>query len=383
MTQEEIRQLAEKIASGQASDAELHAYNSLFNDMQVPADWDMAVHGDKNAVASQMLGKVNQAIDSSSVALPVSTRYRLLQLPRVAAAVLIVLAGIGGYFIIRSPSVPKKDVVKSQAERFKNNVQPGHGGALLTLSTGETIVLDSAGNGALANDGGTKIVKRNGSIAYLANNKNAQPVSNTVSTPIGRDYQLVLPDGSNVWLNAASSISFPTAFTGNTRRVRVSGEVYFEVKHNAGKPFIVEQNESLIEVLGTHFNVNAYGDQQPMATTLLEGSVKLSTGNINSLLQPGEQGRIDGQSIKLVNNVDTSSVIAWKNGFFDFHGIELTLLIKQLSRWYNIEVNNQVAGHELFYGRIPKNTTLIDVLTALELTGKVKFEIEGRKVKVW
>jgi len=193
-----------------------------------------------------------------------------------------------------------------------------------------------------------------------------------------------LPDGSRVWINAASSIRFPTAFTGNARRVEVNGEAYFEVAKNKSMPFMVKVNNAEVQVLGTHFNIMAYDEEDVVSTTLLEGSVKFVTGDKISILKPGQQSQLskDGQ-VKLVNDVDVDQVVAWKNGLFVFDNSELGTVMRQLSRWYDIDVVYRTRNVTTsFVGEVPRTSKLSDVLKVIELTSKMHFEVAGKKVIV-
>lgn len=206
---------------------------------------------------------------------------------------------------------------------------------------------------------------------------------NTISTPRGGQYQVVLADGSSVWLNSESFLRFPTDFMGKERRVEISGEAYFEIVKNKAMPFVVSINGAEVQVLGTHFNVKAYKDETLLKTTLLEGSVKFVAGHTTLTLKPGQQSQLkeDGD-VNVLSGVDVDKVVAWKNGYFDFDGEDLATITKQLSRWYDIEVIGTGKIDDRFYAEIPRNTKLSDVLHALELTGKVHFLIDGKKVMV-
>ena len=306
----------------------------------------------------------------------------------VAAAFFIVLIVGASYFLIFNNN--SKKIVKTAVsfkQNSKDDVAPGGNRATLTLGDGSTIVLDSAQNGTLTQQGNTKIIKiDNGQLAYKVAKSNAglEIEYNTVTTPRGGQYQLVLSDGSKVWLNAASSIRFPAIFTGSERNVEITGEAYFEVAHNAEMPFHVKVNDMDVQVVGTHFNINAYEDENVIKTTLLQGSVKVSEGNLNTLIIPGEQAGIEKTSnrIMLKAGVNLNEVVAWKNGFFYFEGLDFGTIARQLSRWYDVEVIYKRTIDDLFYAKIPRNTKLSVLLKALELTGKVHFEIEGKKVIV-
>jgi ferric-dicitrate binding protein FerR (iron transport regulator) len=189
-----------------------------------------------------------------------------------------------------------------------------------------------------------------------------------------------LPDGSLVWLNAGSSLHFPTAFVGKQRRVEVTGEAYFEVKKNVSMPFAVKVNNAEVQVLGTKFNVMAYKDETALKTTLFSGEVKFVFGDNNSIIKPGQQTQLSKNGrIKVLSGIDLDEVIAWKNGMFDFQGADLVTVTRQLSRWYGVELIFDKKNDDIFYAKIPMDTKLKDALKALELTGKVRFVMEGRR----
>lgn len=305
-----------------------------------------------------------------------------------AAAIFIVFLGGVSYFLIFNKTSNKiAGTVNLSQQNSKNDVAPGGNKAILTLGDGSTIVLDSAQNGILTQQGNTKVIKlNNGQLAYklTKSNEELEIEYNSVTTPRGGQYQLVLSDGSKVWLNSSSSIRFPAIFKGHERDVEITGEAYFEVAHNTEMPFHVKVNDMDVEVLGTHFNINAYEDENVIKTTLLKGSVKVSKENFSTLIVPGEQARIVKTSNKIMvkAGVDLDEVVAWKNGYFDFEGLDFENIAKQLSRWYDVEVIYKRTIDDLFYAKIPRNTKLSIALKALELTGKVHFEIEDKKIIV-
>ena len=252
---------------------------------------------------------------------------KLKKLPwlRYAAVVLLIIAGSGTYLLLQDKTPSKPATIasyKEQTKQIKRDLAPGGNKAVLTLGDGSTIVLDDAKNGALTQQGNTKVLKLNGKLTYdPAGTKNDEILYNTITTPRGGQYQIELPDGSQVWLNAVSSLRFPTAFAGKERRVEVTGEAYFEVAKNATMPFKVviatpAGNGTEIEALGTQFNIMAYNDEVAVRTTLLEGSVKINQDSKPVLLKPGQQARLQDKSLKIIENVDTEEVIAWKNGYF-------------------------------------------------------------------
>jgi len=301
-----------------------------------------------------------------------------------AAAVVILLATAITFFVNRFYNGHEHTLA---ADRFKNDVAPGTNKAILTLGNGQKIVLDSAATGELARQGQVKIIKvDSGALRYLSPAaSNAETISyNTLSAPRGGQYQLTLPDGSRVWLNAASSIHYPTAFTGDERRVEITGEVYFEVAKNPSKPFRVAFRGGETEVLGTHFNINAYDDEPEIKTTLLEGSIRVdSKGKEGLVIKPGEQAILADNKIKLLTDVDMDKVMAWKQGRFVFSGDDLRYIMRQIGRWYNVEVSYEGIVPDMhFSGIVNRSNKVSAVLTMLESTGNIRFRIEGNKIIV-
>jgi ferric-dicitrate binding protein FerR (iron transport regulator) len=302
----------------------------------------------------------------------------------LAAASIIGLLVVGVSYWFGGDS--KKVIAKTESKKkvLKNDVLPGGDKAVLTLADGSTIVLDEAQNGDLALQGNTKVIKLDGKLSYdLANPSPGEVVYNTITTPRGGKYQIELADGTMVWMNSSSSLRFPVAFAGKERRVEITGEAYFEVSRNKAMPFVVKVNSAEIQVLGTHFNVMAYNDEEELRTTLLEGSVNFVNGSDRQALRPGQQSRLDRNGkVKVLNDVDIDEVMAWKNGYFRFQDSDIETVIRQLVRWYDVEVVYKKKVDDLFVAEMPRNTKLSDALKALELTGRVRFEIEGRKIIV-
>jgi transmembrane sensor len=286
---------------------------------------------------------------------------------RYAAAILIIL-GIGAYLWNTEQKKTPASTAEASAKAVKNDVAPGSTKATLTLSNGQTV--DLTLETGVIKESGANIQNENGRLEY---GKADKVVFNTMSTPRGGQYQLTLPDGTNVWLNAASSITYPTAFTTSTREVTITGEAYFEVRKNTAKPFVVKTQKEDITVLGTEFNVNAYANEPAMKTSLLEGSVKVG----NSVLRPG-QAYVNGTII--ITNVQQD--VAWKNGVFNFEGADLRTVMRQLERWYDIEV--KITGTPKpgrFRGKLYRNLTLnqiTNILNEMDIT----FRTEGRTLFV-
>ena len=303
---------------------------------------------------------------------------------RVAAAVVILfISGTACWVLFKNKDKTTVPVALSSAK--PSPVLPGGNHAILTLADGTRIVLDSIQNGNIKG-GNANINKKGPLLVYDGSSgfeTNAPVTYNTLATPRGGQYQLVLPDGSKVWLNASSSIHFPTAFTGNQRDVELTGEAYFEVAKNKEKPFHVNVKGMQVEVLGTHFNVNAYGDEGNIKTSLLEGSVKIKSGQASGLLKPGEQAILGGNVNKIeIKKADMSEVMAWKNGLFQFDDAGITTIMQEISRWYNVEIVYQgEIPVRRFEGKISRDAQLSDVLKILELSD-VKFKVEGRTIVV-
>ncbi|WEK18982.1 MAG: FecR domain-containing protein [Candidatus Pedobacter colombiensis] len=302
----------------------------------------------------------------------------------VAASVALILSVGGIYFLGQE----KKQAIMAepQAKRFKNDVNPGGNKAILTLADGSKISLDDVANGKVAQQSGIVISKTaDGQLEYRVDNKVASskaPQYNTVSTPRGGQYQLVLPDGTHVWLNAASKLKFPSSFAQlDSRKVELSGEAYFEVTKDKQRPFKVEAASQEVVVLGTHFNIDAYAGGSATKTTLLEGRVRLKSNAKDYLLKPGQQAIVG--SIVRIDEVDTDDVVAWKNGNFIFSDNDIKTVMTALERWYDIEVVYEGSISSVgFNAEISRDRTLIQVLKALEKTGNVRFRIEGRRVIV-
>jgi transmembrane sensor len=305
----------------------------------------------------------------------------------VAASVSLLLLASTAIYVFQQ----RKETVIAQRNNPAQHpdVDPGRNNATLTLDNGTKIVLDSAANGTLAQQGNANVQKINGQISYLQTQetKNSNPVYNTVATANGNQYQLVLTDGSKVWLNAASSIRFPATFTGNERKVDITGEVYFEVAKDATKPFKVSFKDKSgapeeIQVLGTHFNVNAYPDEPEMKTTLLEGSVRIKNTNGVKMLEPGQQARIKPGGIEIKKDVDIEQVMAWKNGYFIFDNTDVHTLMRQVSRWYNVEINfDGKVTEDGFSGKISRDVPLSKMIRILEMND-VYIVANGRKITI-
>lgn len=287
---------------------------------------------------------------------------------------------------------PGQPVAVQEKPGMQKELQPGGDRAVLTLADGQQIVLDQAKSGALSEQDNVKVIKTGeGQLAYSALNIKSEELQyNTVSTPRGGQYQVVLSDGTKVWLNAASSLRFPVSFPGGQRRVELEGEGYFEVSHRAGQPFLVQANGTEVRVLGTHFNINAYNDEAGVKTTLMEGSVEVSRADMTTILRPGQQATTEnsntGSSEGInIREVDVDAVIAWKNGRFVFKGENIHAVMRQLARWYDAEISyGENLTNEEFVGVINRSRygKISDILDMLEKTRTVSFEVRGNHIKV-
>ena len=300
----------------------------------------------------------------------------------LAAASVLLLFIVGEYLnnVIRD----HQNIANSQ--QIANDLPPGTTKAVLTLADGSTIVLNNAVNGNLAKQGSTKILKLDKQLVYKNAGNETKVLYNTISTPRGGMYQLVLADGSIVYLNSSSSIRFPTSFPGKERRVDITGEAYFEIEKNSSMPFIVNvAGKGEVTVIGTHFNVNAYPEEASINTTLLEGSVKVSVINSTNscVIKPGEQAELNtnGQ-ISINSNPDIAVITGWKNGLFIFKSQNIGSIMRQISRWYDIDVlYSGELSKETFSGIVSRNSNLLDVLKILQVGG-VKFKIEGKQLEI-
>lgn len=306
--------------------------------------------------------------------------------PRFAAAAMISGLLIGSYYYFSSPPNDEKDNGNKLAViQSDNDKLPGREGALLILPNGEELSLDTLQNGAII-DATTKISNKNGHLVWEQNTreKNKAAQWNTIITRRGRQFNITLSDGSKVWLNSASSIRFPSAFPGNERTVQITGEVYFEVAHMRAKPFRVQTGKLEIEVLGTTFNINAFEDEQAVRTTLINGKVLVKTAGQATPLEPGQQASFysaDSQ-LKIDKDADLQTIMAWRSGMFEFNDLELGDIMRQISRWYDVDIVFEgEPGHEKYGGAISKQLPLKNVLRMLEVHG-VTFTLEQNRLLI-
>jgi len=300
----------------------------------------------------------------------------------IAAAAAVLLLGSGLYYYTNTVSSRKTFTTGNATVANTGDIAPGTNKAILILANGDVVTLDSAGNQVI-NQGQTIVRQKNGQLEYAAQGNSGAVVYNTLTVPRGGQFNIVLPDGSRVWLNAASSMKYPTAFNGDRREVELQGQGYFEVVPNARQPFFVKVNGLEVQVLGTSFDIMAYADEKSINTTLIEGLVNVKNGTTEQRLKPGQQAIVDAATGNMVvRPADVDQVIAWKTGFFEFDNASLGDILRQLSRWYDIDISyNQTGNERLFGGRISRSLPLSDILHMLEANGPT-FLLSGRKLTV-
>ena len=301
------------------------------------------------------------------------------------AAAVIVFCALGLLFY------PKEVIVVAKNKAMvSSDIAPGGNKAVLTLANGQKIILTDADNGTLAKQAGVQITKTaDGQLVYTVlddshSGSKANNQFNTIETPKGGQYQVRLPDGSNVWLNAASALTYPLSFASEKpRKVDLTGEGYFEIAKDQSRPFIVKTSTQEVEVLGTHFNINSYTDEPAVKTTLIEGRVKVSViDGKDKILKPGQQSALTGSNMQ-ITNIDPELAVAWKNSQFVFESDDIRYIMRMVSRWYNVEV--EYVGpvpDSKFGGAVSRFENVSEVLKSLESTGRVKFKIEGKRIIV-
>lgn len=387
ISHEQVRELYEFIHR------EPEKYSLLMDEPDIHFQINQQMHNQSFEIPSdvnqRMQDRLKIAVEQVNTA-PVHRKSLLRQMMNnwrwAAAAVFII--GISTAVVVSLTNNRNTEIAKTNGKKnIHNDALPGKDGAILTLANGEKLILDSLGNGVVTTQGKTTVLIRNGQLVYDASVKESQVLYNTMTTPKGRQYQLVLPDGTGVWLNAASSITYPIAFVGNDRTVTITGEAYFEVAKDKSKPFHVKVNDMEVEVLGTHFNINSYAEESVIRTTLLEGSVKISEGLTASvgrtvMLRPGQQAVNTGAGITVNSDANIDQIMAWKNGMFNFNKLSLQEVLRQLSRWYDVDiVYKGTVTPKKFGGEIQRDLNLSEVLEGLQAIG-VHFKIEGKKLIV-
>lgn len=368
--------LVRRYIEDKASDKE----KEVFFHLLAKGKLDKHLHHAMEAGARKFLGE-QEAPGTESI--PGGKRFfSTLRLRHLAAAIFIgTILMTAALWWRKDRKLPETPIVSSS---FKHEVAPGGNHALLTLANGSTIALDKTGKDNLGMQGNARVVNiSTGNLVYRATaGKPASVCYNTITTPAGGQYQVTLSDGTRVWLNALSTLKYPTSLAGADRTVQLTGEAYFEVAKNKNSPFHVEVAGVDVAVLGTNFNVNAYTDEGSLKTTLLQGSVRLNKGGETLLLLPGQQGGAAGNGFALVNNADVDQAVAWKNGYFSFDDVDIRTVMRQLARWYGIQVNYEgIPTKAQFWGKMGRDLNLTQVLTGLTKS-KVHFKLDGNTLTV-
>jgi ferric-dicitrate binding protein FerR (iron transport regulator) len=394
MNANQFSDLLQRYRQGTCTEEEKNLVEEWYNERRNTI-YNPLTEEEEALVGEKIYRGITEQLDpvTSEKVIPISRRYRVWWV----AAGTVALMATAGYFLLNHKQ-SKTEIVRTPIPQMEP-VTPGGNKALLTLANGSVIVLDSAANGALTQQGKSIVFKKqDGELVYKTegNSKSETVAWNTISTPRGGQYQVVLPDGTKVWLNAVSSLRFPASFTANERVVELTGEAYFEVvslpltpSGGGGKkrPFIVDILPSTgggkVEVLGTHFNIMAYNDEATINTTLLEGSVNMTSAKGHCTLKPGQQAQVakNGQ-LAVDEHADTEEAVAWKNGRFQFDNANVETVMREIARWYDVEI--EYAGKvpaEKFEGEIPRNCNINEVFKILELSN-VHCKIEGRKITV-
>lgn len=379
MKKQDAIDLLEKYRAGNCTEEEIILLRTWFHQFNAMETADLSAT-DLNKATADMWQAIERNKEGKVKKTVVLWRY----IAAAAAIILILLAATNIFF--RSNDTPKPQLATKAAD--SSTVQPGGEKAYLTLANGTTISLTDAATGEIAKEAGVHISKTaSGQLVYTVTEGKVSagntPEYNTISTPRGGQYQVQLPDGTKVWLNAASSLRYPAVFTASERKVTLTGEGYFEVSHDKARPFIVQTAAQQVTVLGTQFNINAYPETSNTITTLLTGSIQvanaISTGT--ATLKPGQQS-INDRTIKIIN-VDPTEAIAWKNGFLLFDNEDFATIMNRIARWYDLEIEYRTTPTGLqLGGRVSLHRKLPDVLAALEATGKVHFQVTGKKVIV-
>lgn len=386
MHKEDVQNLVEKYIHDLASNEEKEMLLQWYKDeSNKEVEWEL----DEDEVEQQLKSKIYTKIIEYKYTNTIKPKFRQYYKLTAAALVLIFFA-IGFYFYSVPRYKPNIAPKFNTATVNPHDIEPGGNKAILTLADGSRIELDESKNGILVNQGSFNVRKNaDGVIAYIFNaqdksskNPTSLPIYNTIETPVGGKYQLILADGTQVWLNSASSLRFPVVFNTDSREVELKGEAYFEVSKDVNRKFSVRSKNQTVEVLGTHFNINAYSDESAIRTTLLEGEVRVIELNSkdSKLLKPGEQSIVD-KSIQ-IENINIQAEIAWKEGYFNFTRADIETVMRQLGRWYGVHAKYEgTLPEHHFSGAISTDLTLLEVLEILEKSN-IHFKLEGKEVTV-
>ncbi|HMI63275.1 MAG TPA: FecR domain-containing protein [Puia sp.] len=383
MNNEDYLAMYEKFLAGTATPAEIRRIHDYQDNFRLRQELKQEPDQIKD-LEDRLLARIR-----ASAGIKDNKSPRLRRIPtwlRPAAAAVLLLAA-AGLFLFRNTKNHPLTPASPPVAAHHQDIPPGGNKAILTLADGQQIALTDAPNGAIRHYGNLTIKKEsNGRLSYVVgdNNSSTSPnATNTISTPRGGQYEVTLPDGTKVWLNALSSLSFPLSYSGSQRQVHLTGEAYFEVAPDKAHPFLVETSHTEVHVLGTSFNIKAYSDETTTTTTLVTGAVKVASGHNEHVLQPGQQSIADQKGSLAVAPANIEEAIAWKDGYFIFHNAGIRDIMRQASRWYDVNIQYEVNTEDMqFGGRISRFSNISELLKNLELTGSVHFSIEGNTVSV-
>jgi transmembrane sensor len=377
---DKLAKIAQNYLKGTASDAERRLFDEWFVN-EDPNEFQLKNNQTEDEHREKHLAMIHKKAAISDIR---PRRGRTWLIISAAAAILVGIL-IGAYYFIDQNPTPQSVMVVNKPS---TDIKPGGNKAILTLSNGQKIVLNDAKKGLIARQGAANINNKGAGQLIYSNNPSDQAkganLVNTIETPRGGKYKLVMSDGTVAILDAASSISYPVAFSGNERRVKITGQVYFEVVHNSKKPFYVETRGQTVEDLGTIFNINSYVDEPEITTTLINGSVSVSKINSSVILKPGQQAVNQlNRNIK-VGPADIDEAVAWKNDYFVFNDENIDDVMRKVSRWYDVDIEyrDKEKIKETYLGSMTRYSNVSEVLKMLEITGDVKFSVQGRKIIV-
>lgn len=381
MERQRYLNLLEKYLAGKSTGKEETLLDEYYKRLEAMSNVDLfdeQEHTIKASILEKIESRISTPEEQSKQTLKHS--YRIWY----AAASILIMIAVGSFFIRKDK---KAEMVSKVPVDIKQDIRPGSNKAVLTLSSGEQIVLTQPHAGILAREGAAQIIKKeNGELVYNLGDKtsehNTKPVYNTITVPRGGQYQLVLSDGSKVLLNAASSLTYPAEFSGRYRNVELKGEGYFEVAKNASMPFIVKASDVEVRVLGTHFNISAYSDDANITTTLIEGAVSMNKGKQTKRLAPGQQGISAYTNSEIsVQPANLEQTMGWVKGNFVFKDLNIKEVMKIASRWYDIEVEYRGnVQSKKFGGTTSRFSNITELLDYMKITGGVNYKIEGRRV---
>ena len=380
--QERIEQLIEKVIAGEASLEEEKYVQHYFNQNHQYKEWDAYVMGDKSEVKNNLKEKIAQSLNQRKAAKTIL--QKLLPVMKIAAAILLVC--LGGWYMNRQEKANIDYTVAMQEA-----IVPGSDKGSLTLSNGVRIDIENLAFGESVKEAGVLVSKNEaGELTYsfLNDSKNTrdlvdQHTANTLVTPLGGRLTIVLADGTKVWMNSGSTLVFPNVFSTSEREVTITGEAYFQVSKNEHQPFIVHTNKTQIKVLGTEFNINAYANEEENVTTLIEGSIQLQTSNTTQRVFPGQQVIMNQDSDMTVKKADIETITAWKDNNFIFKNQNIKTIMKEISRWYDVEVEYKGNMDNKFFDVfVSRRKNIEEILSIIELTESVHFKIEGRRILV-